>query len=69
MRARRPLHLEDIMPITKKNTKERTRVVTVRVPEDTYRQLKILAATKGKDNAAVVTDAIATLAAQEGGAQ
>jgi predicted DNA-binding protein len=46
---------------------QRTRIVTVRLTEATYRQLKILAATKGKDNAQVVTEAI-ELAAREGGA-
>jgi len=44
----------------------RTRIVTVRLTEAAYRQLKIIGATKGVDNAEVVTEAINLLAAQGG---
>ncbi len=52
-----------------KDTKPARRVVMVRIDPATYRTLRVLAASMGKDNAGVITQAVALLAAQqEGGA-
>lgn len=40
------------------------RVVMVRVTEGVFRQLRVLAASKGKENAEVVSEAISLLAAK-----
>lgn len=51
----------------KVKNKPNKRVVMVRVDADTYKRLRVLAASMGKENAEVITEAIALLDAQEGG--
>jgi hypothetical protein len=58
MRARRSLHLEDTM------TNKDTRVITVHVPEQTFRKLKMVSATLDKTNAEIIIEAIDKLDVQ-----